>query len=1152
MCGLAVIVARKELEACADLSGLAQALDRLRSFDAGAAAAPSDLEALLGELESLVQAACAWPTFRALSTTDAARRELDALARALCALEQAIERRLGEAPCPRATLDRLALCRDRASDLAFRIERDVLENVRKVESLAAGETSPGLSFELWRLNLLINQLERLEPRGRISSAVATLVHLAPPAFAAFESLVAERGLEAALSSRRAAQLRDDAIVVARGASGFALAFLHEAIGDGDAPGHAARRLRAKARSDALYRLALGTVGARVQAIASTRRAEDGLVAQTRAAGPAASSAEVASLTLASITVVGAPGEALSAVALEPPRSESKDAFEAALAWALLPPGESLPTIVTMGSDAPGTYALAAGAPDRPIHAGPFPGGVVFASDLAAVVELARTTFRLESGVLHFLDDADELRLKRGSGPPEPLARCPATPVSISTRDLDRGPHAHYLAREIAESPRALRRTLRARFSIASERTHLELGDDAIPPAIRDALAAGAIRAVFVVGDELARAAAAATADFLASLVDGSGMAVTAIPAVELGQVPRGALVVALVSRGSNRDAIQGLAPGSHVLAITFGLGSLPGAEGVLVASDGRDIEMSRVATKSFPALVGAGYLLALGIAEAAGALDLGHPAEGRALEAVRLLRELSDLARRMEEGLAASLERVRVAAQLALPRRDWAVSGASVLRFAAEEVRGKLSELCQKPVRLVPGDGGFVSPGSLVLVCAAGLSGSSATEAVASVARLRSRGAAPVVICDQGDARFGEHALATIVVPRASPRAAILLNALVGAQFAYECARAIDELASPLRRARETTRAALEEVRRQGSDELSLAPLEGTRARFRAALAPAAREALEACTRGRWNCAVDADLAVRTSNALRLGLGQISLAAPFAPSPMVASRARPSFDGVLEHLLAKLAEASEALRRPVDVLEPPSRAVSYAFDRTPTERLPRGVLVRALAAAGAATSSLADADAAALEALGPAILAVEGSTIYAMSGIDPLGAPTEAARIQVLHKTGIAARLRSRADHGCALSGTKRRIVLAPRVHVYRSERDHRTLVLCPLYSSGVICGLALVHVVLARTVSLRDRARALKAAGRYEDLACAVTEVDVAWDDALLEPFSPNELLLAPIEPLAAAIVKRASEARSAHQGGNGRGRGERNGGSS
>ena len=98
-------------------------------------------------------------------------------------------------------------------------------------------------------------------------------------------------------------------------------------------------------------------------------------------------------------------------------------------------------------------------------------------------------------------------------------------------------------------------------------------------------------------------------------------------------------------------------------------------------------------------------------------------------------------------------------------------------------------------------------------------------------------------------------------------------------------------------------------------------------------------------------------------------------------------------------------------------------------------------------------------------------------------------------------------------------------MVRTPRVWVGRGRRDGRSLVLCPLYHEGLVSGLGLLHVRFREALDTRARVRALKAVGRYEDLKCAVTELDAAWSDTLLDRFGVEELLTASVDALAETL---------------------------
>lgn len=131
-------------------------------------------------------------------------------------------------------------------------------------------------------------------------------------------------------------------------------------------------------------------------------------------------------------------------------------------------------------------------------------------------------------------------------------------------------------------------------------------------------------------------------------------------------------------------------------------------------------------------------------------------------------------------------------------------------RIAAEEVRIKLSELCYQSIACdATEDKKHIDLSSepLILLCAAGLLGSSADDVAKEVAIYKAHKACPIVIATAGEQRF--HAAAAVIfVPAAHPSLAFILSTMAGHLFGYRAALAIDELALPLRRAR----GAIEEV----------------------------------------------------------------------------------------------------------------------------------------------------------------------------------------------------------------------------------------------------------------------------------------------------------------------------------------------------
>src|SRR5690606_38017191 len=130
-----------------------------------------------------------WAGFRALHEDPAAQARIGALTAALEAAADAIDARLAEAGAVGSAQRAEALARaaSAARDVAWRLGHDALPNVAGVADLlpeAERDARPIGDpatlkgwFELWRLHLILNQLERLEVRGRDSGGLGTVVHV---------------------------------------------------------------------------------------------------------------------------------------------------------------------------------------------------------------------------------------------------------------------------------------------------------------------------------------------------------------------------------------------------------------------------------------------------------------------------------------------------------------------------------------------------------------------------------------------------------------------------------------------------------------------------------------------------------------------------------------------------------------------------------------------------------------------------------------------------------------------------------------------------------------------------------------------------------------------------------------------------------------
>jgi len=780
--------------------------------------------------------------------------------------------------------------------------------------------------------------------------------------------------------------------------------------------------------------------------------------------------------------------------------------------------------------APDELLLALRGSGQALYVGLADDAFVVASEPYGVVELAHTYLRLDGetpadptspaasrGQLVRLraDGAGSLAgVERRSYDGKVLEVSPDELVTaeVTTRDIDRGSHPHYLFKELTESPASFRKTLRGRLVERSGRLSVDLGDDVLPPALRRRLADGSVRRVLAMGQGTAAVAAQGVALALGSLVAPGRLHAESVLATELsgfGMVEdmSDTLVVAVSQSGTTTDTNRTVdlvrARGAAVVAIVNRRGSdlTDRADGVLYTSDGRDVEMSVASTKAFYSQVGAGFLLAVAIADSIGTHD---DPDGRQ----ELLAALRGLPALMERTLAIHPDVAAAARQFAPQRRYWALVGNGPNRIAANEVRIKLSELCYKSIAC---DGTEdkkhidLSSEPLILVCAAGLEGSTADDVAKEVAIYRSHKAAPIVIASEGEERFGA-AVAAVFVPRTHPLLAFVLSAMAGHLFSYEAALAIDAQARPLRELRAAVESVVAGAGADTGPDL-LAGLAPTLA------APAARF-LDGLRAGEYDGHLEASTAVRLASLLRFGLRVVPLEGYQVEHGKVGT---PST--VVEDLNLVLTTAIEELTRPVDAIKHQAKTVTVGISRS-DETLLASPLVRAVLAGGVARDRLSYDSLRTLAVLEALVDEVRGWTRYRIDGRldgddDPIATVVDA--------DGLGRELRSRTVDNPVLRGTKRRVAVEQRVVVARGAADGRTVLIVPEVKDQHATGLTLLHVSLRSDLAVTALRAVLEGyRERYAALRDAVMETEPSFRDDVLATIGIVELMTEPIADLA------------------------------
>ena len=686
-------------------------------------------------------------------------------------------------------------------------------------------------------------------------------------------------------------------------------------------------------------------------------------------------------------------------------------------------------------------------------------------------------------------------------------------AQITTRDIDRGAYSHFLLKEINEAPGSVRKTLRGKLIERDGHFDVRLGPDTMPESIAEGLASGALSRVIAIGQGTAAIAGQSLAAVLADLAADTDLGVSAQPATELSGFGLRAdmsdtLIVAISQSGTTTDTNRTVdlvrSRGAKVIAIVNRRNSdlTDKADGVLYTSDGRDVEMSVPSTKAFYAQVAAGCVLAVAIADRVGA---------RPADRDPWLAELRRLPEVMAGVLALRSEIATIAHELAPSKRYWAVVGNGLNRIAAQELRIKLSELCYKSIAFDSTEDKKhidLSAEPLILVCAAGLTGSNADDVAKEVAIFRAHKATPIVIATEGEDRFSA-ALAAIKVPPTHPRLAFVLSAMAGHLFGFEAALGIDAQALPLRQARAAIESAVSSLpsdgRSDGADVLStLVPV----------FEPIAARFFDGLRTGAYDGHLEASTAVRLSSQLRYALGVTPLDAYQIEYGRIGT---PGV--VVDDLTSALTRAIEELTRPVDAIKHQAKTVTVGISRT-DETLLQVALVQAVMTTGAPRDRLTYRTLRTLAAIDPAVEEVTGWIRYAVAGDHGDG---DEMTVSIVDRGGLARDIPSRADRNPVLSGTKHRVAIEREVLAFRGRRDGRTLIAVPEVKDGAATGITLLHVRFADSVPVGSARSILQGyANRYAAIRDAVTETEPVFREDLLAEIPVVELLTAPVNDLA------------------------------
>ena len=467
----------------------------------------------------------------------------------------------------------------RLRDIAWTISQDVLGNIGRVR-LILPDFVKTASLDAWKITAVLNNMDRLEVRGRDSLGISVSLHFSSSqSFEDFCATITRAGLEEEFTKRlKCPTLENLSIRLdSHSLAAPSLMFIYKVSQEVGALGDNVAAIRRNMKADHILWHALGSKSVETNVWSHTRWASNGVInianchpvdEQTEPTSEetdrywisGALNGDVDNFQALAQKVKLADGLSISPKITTDAKiipvlvdyyyrrcHDLKQAF-----FKAVNEFEGSVAICLSSSLEPGRTYLALKGSGQSLFIGLCKQGYVFASEVYGLVEQTNRYIRLDGATEHipghpesagqiFIlnDKATELEGLEAfhlDGSPIELSEKNIRIAEITTRDINRGHFEHFLLKEIFDAPSSIEKTLQGKYFIENKfdgQAKVNLGPEVFPVELAEKFKNRQISRILLIGQGTAAVAGIAIASMMQRALKGSDIEVRAIKATEL-------------------------------------------------------------------------------------------------------------------------------------------------------------------------------------------------------------------------------------------------------------------------------------------------------------------------------------------------------------------------------------------------------------------------------------------------------------------------------------------------------------------------------------------------------------------------------------------------------------------------------------------